>query len=87
MPGMYVRYAGRPPAPDELQATHIMKDTSEPGFCVTDGGGGRSGHYILTRSRLWIKRSYWDICQTAHLDGEYHHFFAGLKPNMRLLTL
>ena len=56
MPGMYVRYAGRPPAPDELQATHIMKDTSEPGFCVTDGGGGRSGHYILTRSRLWIKK-------------------------------
>ena len=41
MPGMYVRYAGRPPLPDELQATHIMKDTggmsSEPGFCVTDG--------------------------------------------------
>ena len=27
MPGMYVRYAGRPPSPDELQATHIMKDT------------------------------------------------------------
>lgn len=27
MPGMYVRYAGRPPSPDELQATHIMQDT------------------------------------------------------------
>ena len=27
MPGMYVRYAGRPASPDELQTTHIMKDT------------------------------------------------------------
>ena len=43
---------GRPPKPDELQATQIMK--GEPGFCVTDGG--YRGHYFLTSSRLWIKK-------------------------------